>query len=83
MRTINLNSQYLVVMKLRRDLNGLKVLGNQLMPGMSKEFMSVYNECTTQKYSYLLINIHPANSVRISLHTNIFKDEIEFVYTPK
>ena len=82
MRTISLNSQYLIIMKLRRDLSSLKVLGNQLLPGRSRDFLNVYNECTSARFSYMVINLHPSNTYRLTLHTNILKDEVEIVYIP-
>ena len=81
-RDINLNSQYILIFKLRRDLTSLRILGGQLFPENPSVFMKVYNECTKQRYSYLLIDIHPNSHYRLSLRTNILPDEIESVYTP-
>ena len=84
MRTISLNTQYIVIFNLKRDYSQIRTLSCQLFsPGENKEFQNIYKNAVAQPYSYLMIDIHPANKYRIALRENIFPDEIETIYTPK
>ena len=84
MRTITLNSQYLIIFNNKRDVNQIRVLGNQLFSGKNVEaFQDVYKEIVKKPFSYMLIDIHPESSNSITLRTNVLPNEIETVYTPR
>lgn len=80
LRSISLNSHYIVTFRQPRDLNQIQVLGRQILPHKSKVFLKIYSEATKKKYNYILINIHPANELHTSIHENIFPNEIETIY---
>lgn len=82
MRDVTLNTQYLILFAQRRDLSQLTVLARQTFPGLSKDFLKVYNEMVSKKYGYCVLDMHPSNLQRILLRTNIFPEEHEIVYLP-
>ena len=81
-RTMALNCQYIVLFRMKRDLTPVQILGKQLMPKKSADFVKVYNDITKDLYTYMLVDIHPATSNRIALRTKIFPNEIGEVYIP-
>jgi hypothetical protein len=80
-RTISLNCHYMVLFNNRRDLNQIKVLSRQIMPGRSDFFMDSYKKAVSTPYSYLVIDIHPRSDPQFELRTRIFpQDEPLIVY---
>ena len=84
MRTITLNTQYIVLFNLKRDISQIRVLASQLFPAKeNKEFQIIYKNAVSKPFSYLVIDIHPANTYRVALRENIFPNEIEIVHLAK
>lgn len=83
MRDVSLNTQYLILFGQRRDVSQINVLATQMFPMQRKEFLKVYKEVTTIPHGYLLCDIHPKNTYRVLLRTNILPTEIETVYIPE
>ena len=82
MRDISLNSHYMILFPQRRDMSQVRTLAIQMCPQDYKDFMRVYKETTSVKYGYLVCDLHPKNTHRVLLRTNIFPGEIEIVYIP-
>jgi hypothetical protein len=82
MRDVSLNTQYLFLFAQRRDTQQIAILATQMFPTQRKEFMEIYKKETSKKYGYLLADLHPQNTHRVLLRTNILPDEIETVYIP-
>ena len=78
-RDLALNSHYMILFRLKRDISQIRRLGSQLMPGVKPSFTEIYNWATKEPYSYLLIDLHPSTSSDIVLRQNILPDEIETV----
>jgi len=74
-RTISLNCHYMILFNNRRDLNQIKVLATQIMPGRSGFFMDSYKKAINTPYSYLLVDIHPLSDPQFELRTRIFPDD--------
>ena len=83
MRDISLNTQYLILFGQRRDVSQINVLATQMFPLQRKEFLKVYKEVTSIPHGYLLCDIHPKNTFRVLLRTNILPHETEIVYIPE
>ena len=80
-RTISLNCHYMIVFNNRRDLNQIKVLARQIMPGRSNFFIDSYQKAVSTLYSYLVVDIHPNSNPKFELRTRIFpQDEPLIVY---
>jgi hypothetical protein len=56
-RTMNLNSQYLVLFKNPRDQQQVAILARQMYPNNSKEFMLKFQVATEKPYGYLLVDL--------------------------
>ena len=83
MRDISLNTQYLILFGQRRDVSQINVLATQMFPTQRKEFLKVYKEVTSIPHNYLLCDLHPKNTYRVLLRTNILPHETEIVYIPE
>lgn len=76
MRTISLNAHYINIMKGIRLTQQIGILGNQIFPGKSKQFIEVFKKATKDNFSYLLIDLHPRSPDQFRLRSRIFKHEI-------
>ena len=77
-RDISLNTHYFILFKNPRDINQIKILGNQL--GFGKKLIQAYSDATNNPFSYILIDISPHSNSSYILRTNIFPDEYATVY---
>ena len=55
-RSISLNSHYLILFKNRRDQAQIMHLARQVYPGETKFFQEVFNEATSEKYGFLIVD---------------------------
>ena len=77
-RDISLNTHYFVLFKNQRDINQVKILGNQL--GLSNHLFKSYIEATKNPFSYLLIDLAPGSNNEFMLRSNIFPNEDPTIY---
>ena len=56
-RTININSQYLILFKNPRDILQVQFLGRSILGRNSSEFESIYLHATSRAHGYLLVNL--------------------------
>jgi hypothetical protein len=83
-RTMNLNTHYLVLFKNPRDANQVSVLARQMYPGRSKFVVEAYKDATKTPYGYLLIDLRPETDESYRIRTNIFPDDDrQYAYVPK
>lgn len=83
-RTMNLNTHYLVLFKNPRDAGQVATLARQMYPGKSKFVVEAYKDATKEPYGYLLIDLRPETDENYRIRTNIFPDdERQYVYIPK
>ena len=82
MRTISLNSHYLILFKNPRDKGQIRVLGSQMYPGENGFLISAYQDATKNRYGYLLIDLHPETPEDLRVRTGIFPDSDAHVYMP-
>jgi len=86
MRTVSLNSHYIVLMKNRRDLNQISRLGSQLYPKKKLGFfLDAYKKAMDQQdYGYLLIDLTQTTQEEFRLRTNILPHQYPIViFFPK
>lgn len=83
MRSVSLNSQYLVLFKNRRDMTQIIYLGRQLYPRHSKFFQEVFEDATKKPFSYLLVDLRNETVERMRLRTQILPGQTQFVYEAK
>ena len=80
LRTMTLNAHFLVLKRQSRDCTQISILARPIFGSKAKEFLRIYDEIMEKPYSYLIINIHPSNKFRVSVHLDIFPDEYEVTY---
>ena len=78
-RTMNLNSQYLVLFKNPRDQQQVSVLARQMYPNNSHYFMNKYQEATKKPYGYLLVDLKQETLEHERLRTNVIKGRNELI----
>lgn len=83
MRTISLNSHYLVIFRNPRDKSQINHLAKQMFPGNIKFLQQSFNDATSKPYGYLLIDLKPDSPDEIRLRTKIFPEETTIVYVQK
>lgn len=77
-RSQAINSQFYLLTRTCRDLKQMSVLGGQMFPGKSKEFVTIYRDAVdkpleTEVPSHLLVACHPFRTIRnCQLLSNIF-----------
>lgn len=82
-RTINLNSHYIISFRQSRDSSQVGVLTRQIFGKKWKEALDIYINKMKKPYNYVLFNIHPSNISRASIHLNVLPNETEdeIIYT--
>ena len=58
-RTMNLNTHYIIMFKNPRDAGQVATLARQMYPGKSKFVVEAYKDATKEPYGYLLIDLIP------------------------
>ena len=82
MRTASLNCHYFVLFRSFRDVLQIQTLGKQMFPGKTRYFMDAYHKATKQKFSSLLVDIHPHTDKTYQLRTNILPGQFPIIYQP-
>lgn len=83
-RTMSLNSHYIVLFKNVRDASQIATLGRQMYPGKSKFVVEAYRDATEEPFSYLLIDLRPDTDENYRLRAKIFPDDDrQYVYVPR
>ena len=82
-RTMNLNTQYLVLFKNPRDALQVATLGRQMYPGNGKFLIEAFKMATEKPYGNLLIDLRADTLEKYRLRSNIFAGERQYVYLPK
>lgn len=83
-RTINLNSNYLILMKTYRDLQQIHFLSRQMFPNTPKRLLEAYEDATSRPRSYLVVNnLVNTEDQDTRLACDILPDETLVLYTRK
>lgn len=77
MRTVSLNSHYIVLMKNVRDRSQIASLARQLFPTNSKFLIEAYNDAIQNKYGYLFIDLKPETNEKIRIRTKVLTQEVD------
>ena len=77
-RDISLNTHYFILFKNPRDIQHIKLLGQQI--GIEKKLLDVYLDATETAFGYLLIDLSPGSNDTYMLRTQIFPDEHTVIY---
>ena len=82
-RTISLNSHYMILFKNPRDASQFANLARQMYPKQSAFAVEAYKDATREPYSYLFVDLRTEQDEDLRLRTNIFPTETRYVYVPK
>ena len=83
-RTINLNTHYVVLFKNPRDAGQVAIMARQMYPRKSSFVVEAFRDATREPYGYLLIDLKPETDDRYRFRTNIFPDdERQYAYVSK
>lgn len=87
MRTISLNSKYIILTKSPRDRSQSYILGRQLFPDKPRYFIDAYTDATQPAYGYLVVDLSQTCPDDKRLRTDIFNihpklGHIPSYYTP-
>lgn len=74
-RTIALNTHILVLFANRRDQSQIRTLARQQCPSNSKACVEAYEDATSKKYGYLVIDCSPGSEEDFRWRTNVFPDD--------
>jgi hypothetical protein len=81
-KTARQNAQYIVLTRAPSSALSIRNLGVQLFPGPGQLafFLSAYKQATTQNYSHLFLDLHPASESTLRLRSNIFQEDKQPVF---
>lgn len=79
MRTIAVNTSYIILFRNPRDQQQIGVLGTQL--GARKTLLDAYGDATLKPYNYLFIDLTATCKQEYKFRTGIFPDEECIIYT--
>lgn len=82
-RTISLNSHYITVFKNPRDTSQINHLAKQMFPSNTKFMREAYIDATSKPHGYLFIDLKQNTPEEHRLRTDIFPDEVTYVYVKK
>ena len=81
MRTISLNTHYMVLFKNPRDATQIRTLGCQMYPENARMLTDAYRDATARPYGYLLVNLRPDACDALRIMTDVF-DQQPTAYVP-
>ena len=76
MRDISLNTHYFILMKGLRNLQQIKILGQQIFGDKAKNLVKIFKHATDTQFGYLIIDVHPHSNDKYRLRTRIFREEL-------
>jgi hypothetical protein len=83
-RTMNLNTHYIVMFKNPRDASRVVILARQMYPGKNQFLVEAYEDATKEQHGNQLIDLKPDTDDRYRIRTTIFPDDPrQYAYLPK
>ena len=83
MRSISLNTHYMVLFKNPRDAGQIRHLAAQLFPGKVKFLADAYKQATSAPHGYLLLDFTQATPDNLRVLSGILPEEKAYYYVPK
>jgi hypothetical protein len=80
MRTISLNSHYMILLKNPRDKSQIMSLARQLYPTNTKYLQEVYKDATSRPFGYLLLDLTPDTPEELRCRTLITSSDVPDKY---
>lgn len=83
MRTISLNSHYMILLKNPRDKSQIVSLARQLYPTNMKFLQEVYKDATSRPFGYLLLDLTPDTPEELRCRSLILPSDVPSMYKSK
>ena len=83
MRTLSLNSHYLILFKNPRDHLQIATLARQMYPGRSQFLIEAFEDATKAPHGYLLIDLKPETDDHHRIRTDILPSDQTIFYVQK
>ena len=83
MRTVSLNSHYIILFKNPRDRLQISTLTRQMYPGQSQFLIEAFQDATKEAYGYLAIDLKPTTADKLRIRTGILPSDRQLVYVHK
>ena len=83
MRTLSLNSHYLILFKNPRDHLQIATLARQMYPGRSQFLIEAFEDATKVPHGYLIIDLKPETEDQLRIRTGILPSDRVVVYVQK
>lgn len=80
MRTISLNTQYIIVFKNPRDNQQIATLARQMYPRKSHFLIEAFQDATKDPFGYLLIDLKPTTPEFLRIRTSITSTPIVYIH---
>ena len=83
MRSISLNTHYMVLFKNPRDAGQVRHLATQLFPGKAHYLVDAYKQATSTPHGYLLLDFRQSTPDNLRVLSGILPGEDTYYYIPK
>ena len=83
MRTISLNTHYMILFKNPRDAGQIRHLGAQLFPGNIRFLIDAYKQSTNRPHGYLLLDFTQETIDNQRVLSDVLPDEEGYYYVTK
>lgn len=83
MRSLSLNSHYMILFKNPRDRLQVSTLARQMYPGQSQFLVEAFQDATRDAYGYILIDLKPTTNEKLRVRTGILPNDTQVVYVHK
>jgi hypothetical protein len=75
MRTVSLNTHYMVLFKNPRDATQIRSLGQQVYPENPRMLVQAYRDATSRPYGYLLIDLRPETCDALRILSDVLEKQ--------
>ena len=82
-RKVSLNTQYFVIFKNPRDSGQIRAMASQMYAKNNKFLVDAYNDATSDKYGYIVVDMRQDTEDKYRVRTKIFPNEQCIIYSPK
>jgi hypothetical protein len=82
-RTMSLNTHYMVLFKNPRDAGQIRVLAGQLFPGNTQFLVDAYRQATSRPHGYLLLDFKQDTPDSLRVVSDVLPSEKKFYYVPE
>ena len=83
MRTVSLNSHYIILFKNPRDRLQISTLARQMYPGQSQFLVEAFQDATKEAYGYIIIDLKPTTIDKLRIRSGILPTDRQLVYVHK